>query len=442
MAPMFKKLNSRRQNNLHIGKPTIDQVNLERSFTDDPNYGLKLLYDGADASYSDVDFVAVHGMKGHPLDTFTDVETGCCWLRDLLPLNFPHCRVLSYGYWADNLADVSTFRPDQVGELLRALGVDSRKQVTARWRIFICHSIGGLLVKRALIEAQLHPQFVDVYKYTSGIVFLGTPHQGSLSADLALTLTKIIRVFEDRQPDFQNLFGKVQRDLNHVNRVNQRFFLVAAESVTIGSFYETKPTKHNGILLERSSAILNCKSEVCISLDANHAQLCKFRDLDDLNYNRVLNIIIRFREIARLADNPLDGSPTSLSASPSQRFLIRWIPCIASGKATSSMGQLEMAGSMGRPNDYKDAEMDIIHVHGLRGSPVCPWINTSPQTMWLRDILQVNVSTSRVMSYRYGTGNVLRLIKFDLDTLAKDLVDSIIDARAGIQNTAVCIALR
>ncbi len=59
--------------------------------------------------------------------------------------------------------------------------------------------------------------------------------------------------------------------------------------------------------------------------------------------------------------------------------------------------------------------------------------------MWLRDMLQVDISTSRVMSYGYRTDGVLRRNKFDLDRLAEDFVDSIIDARAGILDTAVRI---
>lgn len=59
--------------------------------------------------------------------------------------------------------------------------------------------------------------------------------------------------------------------------------------------------------------------------------------------------------------------------------------------------------------------------------------------MWLRDMLQVDFSTSRVMSYGYRTEDVLGQNKFDVDVLAKDFVDNIIDARTEFQNTAVRI---
>ena len=422
-----------------LDKLSVDQENPARSSTNVTKDGLQLLYDGSDANHPDVDFVAVHGIYGHPLRSFTDAETGCCWLRDLLPSHFPHCRVFSYGYRADLFERGPTSLSDLARDLCWQLAQDGREQAITRPRIFICHSIGGLLVKRVLIEAHTYPQFVDVYKYTTGVVFLGTPHRGSSSASLDSTLSKILRIVPDADRVNQDLFREIRRNLS-VHELNQHFIHVAAGSLLIGSFYETKPTKHVGIVVERSSTILNFKSERCISLDANHAHLCKFKGHDDINYQIVLNLLDHFREKALLADDSLNKFPASLSASPSQESLSQWIPCVASKKGTTSMGLLEMGGSMEQPKDYSDAEIDIIAVHGLGGSPVRSWINRSPQTMWLRDMLQTDISTSRVMSYGYRTEDVLRQNKFDLGRLAKDLVDNIIDARAGVQNTAVRIA--
>ena len=453
-----------------LDKPTIDQGNLERSFADGNNYGLQLLYDGADADHPDFDFVAVHGIGGHPLKSFTHAETGCCWLRDLLPRNSPHCRVFSYGYPTDvpernpssheltptslqwtptsleltptslkrtptSLKRTPTSLEDQASALCLALA--ARAQAITRRCIFICHSTGGLLVKRVLIKAHLDSQLVDVYKYTSGIIFLGTPHRGSSSADLAHTLGKILRVIPGAP---LILLHDVLPSSSQVEEINESFAHLANQSLLIGSFYETLNTWPFDVITGRSSAILNFRNEICISLEANHAQLCKFKGPDDRNYKKVLNVIDQFRRNTPLPDDPVNKSPDSLSASPSQESLSKWIPRVASKKGTTSMGLLEMAGSMEHPKDYVDAEMDIIAVHGLGGSPVRSWTSSYPQTMWLRDMLQVDVSTARVMSYGYRTEDILRRNKFDLDRLAKDLVDSIIDARADIQNNAVRIA--
>ena len=287
---------------------TINQGGLAPRSTEGkegPKYGLQLLYDGANAGHRDIDFVAVHGMGGHPLQSFTNAETGCCWIRDLLPLSFPHSRVFSYGYPADFLTKINTSLSDQARELCWALRIYNREQATTRRRILICHSVGGLLVKRVLIEATHHPQFIDVYKYTSGIVFLGTPHRGSSTASLALTLAKIVRVDPGALRVNQDLLRELQRNSSQLDEINQEFAHVpGVESLSIGSIYETRVTKHIGIIAERSSAILGFPSELCISLDVNHAQLSKFEGSDDDNYQIVLHLLLRFRKSALLADEP------------------------------------------------------------------------------------------------------------------------------------------
>ena len=404
--------------------------------TEDPLYGLNLLYDGADGDHPDVDFVAVHGLGGHPLKSFTDAETGCCWLRDLLPSKFPHCRVLSYGS-IGLFSEIPVSPLDKAKELLSDLASYGHAHATKRPRIFICHSIGGLVVKRALIEARVYPSadMSDVYRYTSGILFFGTPHRGSSSA-----VPKLLRVAETVLTVNQDLLRQVQLNSRVLSEMDQDFAHVADESLLIGSFYETQPTKPLGIITTRSSAILNFSSECCVSLEATHARLCKFTGPADANYRKVLNLINNFHEITLRENDPLDRSLASLSVSPSQASLSQWIPCVASKKGITSMGLLEMAGSMEQPKDYFAAEMDIIAVHGLRGSPVRSWIDSSSQSMWLREMLQVDVPNTRVMSYGYRTEEVLRGNNFALDILAKDLIENVMDARARIQNTAVRMA--
>jgi hypothetical protein len=44
----------------------------------------------------------VHGLNGHREKSWTD-KSGILWLRDLLPLQLPNARVLTFGYDADTL---------------------------------------------------------------------------------------------------------------------------------------------------------------------------------------------------------------------------------------------------------------------------------------------------------------------------------------------------
>ena len=65
--------------------------------------GLEELYKGSNPL---VDIIAVHGLNGHPLNTWTKHDSKRCWLRDLLPSHLRQSRILTYGYNA-NVAVVS-----------------------------------------------------------------------------------------------------------------------------------------------------------------------------------------------------------------------------------------------------------------------------------------------------------------------------------------------
>jgi hypothetical protein len=66
-------------------------------------YGISEVYPGHDPS---VDLVLIHGLNGHPRDTWTVSESNLFWPQDLLPKTIPDSvRILTYGYNAtvDNL---------------------------------------------------------------------------------------------------------------------------------------------------------------------------------------------------------------------------------------------------------------------------------------------------------------------------------------------------
>ena len=57
----------------------------------------------------------------------------------------------------------------------------------------MCHSLGGILVKRALlysndVRAASHQSYRSIYVSTYGLVFLGTPHTGADAASWGLML--------------------------------------------------------------------------------------------------------------------------------------------------------------------------------------------------------------------------------------------------------------
>src|SRR5205085_5011720 len=61
--------------------------------------------------------------------------------------------------------------------------------------IFICHSLGGLLVKQVLRHAHDYgnPDYKRIAEHTRAIVFLSTPHSGSNIADWLSHLRTLLR---------------------------------------------------------------------------------------------------------------------------------------------------------------------------------------------------------------------------------------------------------
>ena len=70
-----------------------------------------------------VSIVAIHGLNGDPIKTWTEPKTKAFWLQDFLPQDVAGARVLSFGYNADvafgnTTADVVDHAKDLLGCLL------------------------------------------------------------------------------------------------------------------------------------------------------------------------------------------------------------------------------------------------------------------------------------------------------------------------------------
>ena len=171
------------------------------------------------------DVIFVHGLQGHPRRTWqskSNAESSTrprkrfrpfswkdteviahddptpFWPADILSQDLKDVRILTFGYDSKVtkgfMALTSKNGIFQHGNsFLRAVG---RARIGHRQRpiVFVAHSLGGLVVKQALIEArkQTHePDLLDIYDSTHAIIFFGTPHRGSDLASWGLMLSTI-----------------------------------------------------------------------------------------------------------------------------------------------------------------------------------------------------------------------------------------------------------
>ena len=134
---------------------------------------------------NNVDVVAVHGLQGDAYKTWMH-EIGTLWLRDLLPAEIPSARIMTFGYesaWA--FSNSVSGIEHKAFDLLNRLSAKRNYNTHRRPLVFICHSLGGIIVKKALIlahERSSYSDFRDILSSTKAIAFLAVPHKGSGTA--------------------------------------------------------------------------------------------------------------------------------------------------------------------------------------------------------------------------------------------------------------------
>jgi hypothetical protein len=125
--------------------------------------------------------IAIHGLNGDPYRTWTDGYR--FWLQDFLPSDIPAARIFTYGYNSGVAFTGSASRVDDYARaLLERLRAKRREFPPDEKRpiIFICHSLGGIVLKKALIIAhERSERYSSISRDTFGVMFMGTPHRGS-----------------------------------------------------------------------------------------------------------------------------------------------------------------------------------------------------------------------------------------------------------------------
>ncbi|KAL8736629.1 MAG: hypothetical protein Q9181_002306 [Wetmoreana brouardii] len=153
--------------------------------------------------------------------------------------------------------------------------------------IFVAHSLGGLVVKQALVAAKNDDTFGDLRKYTYGLVFFAVPHQGGHGASLGRIAKNIVT----------SLTGSSKNDLVESLRTNSLFqenqatiFRHQLEDYQIVSICETKPTKTKHLAWATAMLIVDEKSatlgltgtrERLVTIDSDHSEVCKFAGDND-----------------------------------------------------------------------------------------------------------------------------------------------------------------
>ncbi|KAF4343770.1 ankyrin repeat [Fusarium beomiforme] len=247
---------------------------------------------------TEVDIVAVHGLNGKAFKTWT--QDGKLWLADFLPQDIPYARIFTFGYDSRIAFTGSASRvDDHARNLLERLMAKRRYFSEKRPLIFICHSLGGIVVKRALAIAHERSRRYDsITRDTFGIMFLGTPHRGSDVAfwgNLLAKLADVLTLGSIRTQVLEDL----KRKSDMLGAICSQFVERSESLHRIFSIYERQRTKGaSGLVVEEDSAVIGLPNEVPISMEADHRSICKFADMASEKYQMISDCILEMVEDA------------------------------------------------------------------------------------------------------------------------------------------------
>ena len=224
--------------------------------------------------------VAVHGLYEDHISAWRSTSSGVFWLKDLLPSYIPDARILTYGYVLDANSTLSAQSPERVLQhaqtLVAELEADRyENDASRRPLIFICHGLGGVVVKRALAYSasrvskkveHLYSIFVSTY----GILFFGTPHDGSQSPWIHLAAPS-----SKMQAHTQSIMAKHSETLQNISDQ----FAPLIKQFHVHFFWEEKNTvtpTWTGRLVQESSAAPILNDTERSGIWATHSEMCKF----------------------------------------------------------------------------------------------------------------------------------------------------------------------
>ncbi|KAL3469230.1 alpha/beta-hydrolase [Aspergillus californicus] len=281
--------------------------------------GVEVLFDCPTAA---IDICFVHGLTGDRRSTWTPHQQSAPWPQTLLPSKISRARILTYGYdaYIVRKSVASSNRTlDHATNLLNDLTMNRAScDALSRPLIFVAHSLGGLVCKKALLLSRNNPEshLQDIFKSTKGINFLGTPHKGSWMADWARipaaalgsvksTNKSLLEVLETENQFLESIqieFWAMVRELREGGR---RF--------EVTSFFEELPMPVVGKVVSKESATLDGYNS--ITIHANHRDMVRFGSTADNGFKRLLGELQRWESQIMVASGPL---PDASEPQPSR----------------------------------------------------------------------------------------------------------------------------
>ncbi|KAK1982091.1 ankyrin repeat-containing protein, partial [Colletotrichum cereale] len=278
--------------------------------------GITPLYEAEGGA--DIDIIAVPGLGSHALGSWKSLNSDDVWLRDFLPKEIPTIRVLLYGY--------DTVLPGSLSkQSIKDLGSTLLERITAfragddtnrRPLILIGHSLGGLLIKEALVQARRRRSDTksDLSKATFGLLFFGVPNLGLRNEQLRTlvrgqpneSLINDLLVDNDSEPSnclksLADHFSETCRDYYQVVSFFERSL---SPTIELGKDGKWRKTGRPSLLVTGDSAtstgLVAAADEDNIPLNTDHSGLVKFDSKSQGDYPIIRERIKKLSEEAKV----------------------------------------------------------------------------------------------------------------------------------------------
>jgi hypothetical protein len=170
--------------------------------------------------------------------------------------------------------------------------------------IFVAHSLGGLICKRAIqiAFADDDPKVKSISSSWLGTIFMGTPHTGSVVADIFKPLASAVNMVWATG----NFLKDLKKDKTTVAELDSEFMTAIrriSTDINIFCFYEGQCMPGLRILIVNmaSATYPQYKSQV---INADHSKMVKFTSRNDPSFRLFCSTVREFLESKRAENFP------------------------------------------------------------------------------------------------------------------------------------------
>ncbi|KAI0513340.1 hypothetical protein F5B22DRAFT_647891 [Xylaria bambusicola] len=207
------------------------------------------------------------------------------WIRQGIRREVSKARVMLYRHreLAEGMT-IETAADDLIEQLVKMrTGLEKARPI-----FFICHSIGGLVVKLALVKARKRDELRPLVFDCHGITFFATPHRGSSYLSMPNLRESIQHLLFLEKPLPRSITDELRLGYKPLLKLHDKFIDVASE-LRVWTFYETVDSQLSGLgsydfdevhfsapITSIKSGLVGLRTEQALSLESDHAHCASF----------------------------------------------------------------------------------------------------------------------------------------------------------------------